>query len=163
MGSVSERLTGLGIALPPVATPAGAYVPALRSGSQILSSGQLPTVDGTLVATGKVGSDLTLEQAQDAARVAAVNALAAVASVAGSLDAITRVVKVVVYVASASDFTAQPAVANGASELLGELFDEGHVRSAVGVAVLPRDAPVEVELTVEAPEGHRVFPASLRG
>jgi len=161
--SVSERLAALGVTLPVVATPAGAYVPALRSGSQVLTSGQLPTVDGTLVATGKVGAEVSPEQAYEAARVAVVNALAAVASVAGGLDAITRVVKVVVYVASTPEFTAQPKVANGASELLGELFTEGHVRSAVGVAVLPLDAPVEVELTVEAPEGPRVVPATMRG
>lgn len=149
----AARLAELGLELPAVATPAGQYVPALRSGSQILTSGQLPVVDGQLVATGKVGAQVSQEQAHDAARVAALNALAAAASVAGGLDRISSVVKVVVFVASAADFTAQPGVANGASELLGTVFDSAHVRSAVGVAVLPLDAPVEVELVVETKQG----------
>lgn len=149
--SVSARLVELGIALPPVAAPVAAYVPATRTGEQILTSGQLPFVDGALPLTGKVGADVTLEEAADAARVAALNAVAAAADVAGGVDAIRRIVKVVVFVASAPGFTGQPAVANGASVLLGELFGEAgvHVRSAVGVAVLPLDSPVEVELTVE--------------
>jgi len=160
--AASAKLAELGLQLPPVATPAGAYVPALRSAGQVLTSGQLPMVDGALSATGKVGAEVSLEQAQQAARVAALNAVAAAADVAGGIDAITRVVKVVVFVASDPEFTDQAKVANGASELLGELFDGGHVRSAVGVAVLPLGTPVEVELVVEVPEPvqePRVFPA----
>lgn len=147
----SQRLDELGIALPPVAAPVAAYVPATRVGNQVLTSGQLPTVDGTLVATGKLGADLTAEDGAAAARVAALNALAAAASVAGGVDHITRIVRVVVFVASEPGFSAQPAVANGASTLFGDVFGEAgaHVRSAVGVSVLPLDAPVEVELVVE--------------
>ena len=159
--SVTERLAELEISLPPVATPAGAYVPALRSGSQALTSGQLPMVDGALAVTGKVGAEGTPDQAYEAARIAALNALAAAADAAGGADRITRVVKVVVFVASAPDFTAQPGVANGASDLLGAIFPGGHVRSAVGDAVLPLDTPVEVEIVVEAPEEPRVVPAEL--
>lgn len=149
--TASTRLAELGIELPPVAAPVAAYVPAVRVGGQIWTSGQLPFVDGALGTVGKVGAEVSLEEAQAAARVAALNAVAAAASVAGGLDHIKAVVKVVVYVSSAPDFTAQPAVANGASTLLGEVFGEAgaHVRSAVGVAVLPLDAPVEVELIVE--------------
>lgn len=160
--AASAKLAGLGLQLPPVATPAGAYVPALRSGNQVLTSGQLPMVDGSLAVTGKVGAEVTEQQAYDAARIATLNAVAAAADVAGGLDAITRVVKVVVFVASDPGFTAQANVANGASELLGELFDTGHVRSAVGVAVLPLGTPVEVELVVEAAapvQEPKVFPA----
>lgn len=148
----SERLAELGIELPPVASPVAAYVPALRVGDQVWTSGQLPFSGGALVATGRVGDAVTPEQAAAAARVAVLNALAAVADVAGGIDAIRRIVKVVVFVASATDFTGQPAVANGASTLLGEVFgaEGAHVRSAVGVAVLPLDAPVEIELIVEA-------------
>lgn len=160
--TASAKLAGLGLQLPPVATPAGAYVPALRSGNQVLTSGQLPMVDGALSITGKVGADVTEQQAAEAARVAALNAVAAAADVAGGIDAITRVVKVVVFVASDPEFTGQATVANGASGLLGDLFDGGHVRSAVGVAVLPLGTPVEVELVVEAPgpvSEPQVFPA----
>lgn len=151
MTSPSARLAALGLDLPPVAAPVAAYVPATASGGWVLTSGQLPTVTGQLVATGKVGADLTTEQAVDAARVAALNALAAAASVAGGLDKIARIVKVTVFVASTPEFTAQPQVANGASQLFVDVFGEAgqHVRSAVGVLVLPLDAPVEVELTVE--------------
>ena len=150
--SASARLAGLGIDLPPVAAPVAAYVPATRAGTQIWTSGQLPFVDGVLTATGKVGSDVSQADATAAARVAALNAVAAAAEVAGGVDRIGRVLKLVVFVASAPDFTAQPAVANGASLLIGEIFGEHgvHVRSAVGVAALPLDAPVEVELVVEA-------------
>lgn len=149
--SVAQRLTELGITLPPVAVPVAAYVPATRSGNQIVTSGQLPTVNGSLVATGKVGAEVTPEAAVDAARTAALNALAAAADVAGGVEAIKRIVKVVVFVASTPDFTGQPAVANGASNLFGDIFGDAgaHARSAVGVAVLPLDAPVEIELTVE--------------
>ena len=150
--SAAERLAELGIQLPDVAVPVGAYVPAARVGSQVWTSGQLPFIDGRLPLTGKVGAEVTQEAATDAARTAALNALAAAAAVAGGIDAITRIVTVVVYVASEASFTAQPAVAGGASTVRGEIFGEAgvHVRSAVGVAVLPLDSPVEVELVVEA-------------
>lgn len=146
----SERLAELGIVLPPVAAPVAAYVPALLDAGTIVTSGQLPFVGGELAYRGKVGESVSEADAKDAARIAVLNALAAAADVAGGVDRISRVLKVVVYVASAVDFTGQPSVANGASELLGEVFGEAgaHVRSAVGVAVLPMDAPVEVELTV---------------
>lgn len=148
--SLSGRLAELGIALPPVPRPVAAYVPAVRAGNLVFSSGQLPFVDGALAVTGRVGSAVTEAEATDAARTAALNALAAVAAVAGGIDAVERVVKMTVFVASTDDFHAQPAVANGASQLIGELFGEdgAHARSAVGVAALPLDAPVEVELVV---------------
>lgn len=148
----SQRLAELGLTLPSVAVPLAAYIPAIASAGQVLTSGQLPTVQGALVATGKVGADVTVEQATQAARVAVLNALAAAASEVGGIDNIRRVVRMVVYVAGTPDFTAQPQVANGASELLGEIFGPlgRHVRSAVGVASLPLNAPVELELVVEA-------------
>jgi enamine deaminase RidA (YjgF/YER057c/UK114 family) len=129
-----------------------AYVPAVRTGVTISSSGQLPMVDGALATTGKVGAGVSPERAAECARICALNALAAVADLAGGLDGIARVLRVVGYVASDPGFTGQPAVINGASELIGEVFGEAgrHARSAVGVAVLPLDAPVEVELVVEA-------------
>jgi enamine deaminase RidA (YjgF/YER057c/UK114 family) len=146
-----ERLAALGLTLPEVAPPGGAYVPAIRTGSYVYTAGQLPFVDGKLPATGKVGAEVTAEQAHDLARLCALNALAAAAAEAGRLSAITRIVKVVGFVASAPDFTAQPQVINGASELLTEVFGDAgkHARSAVGVAVLPLDTPVEVELIAE--------------
>jgi enamine deaminase RidA (YjgF/YER057c/UK114 family) len=146
-----ERLAELGLAVPEVATPVAAYVPAVRSGDHVFTSGQLPMRAGQLVTTGKVGGGVTPEDATDCARQCALNALAAVRALVGDLSAVKRVVKVVVYVASAPGFTGQPAVANGASELFGDVFGElgQHARSAVGVAVLPLDAPVEVELVVE--------------
>ena len=148
--SLSGRLAELGIALPPVPRPVAAYVPAVRAGNLVFSSGQLPFVDGALAVTGRVGSAVTEAEATDAARTAALNALAAVAAVAGGIDAVERVVKMTVFVASTDDFHAQPAVANGASQHIGELFgdDGAHARSAVGVAALPLDAPIEVELVV---------------
>jgi enamine deaminase RidA (YjgF/YER057c/UK114 family) len=148
--TASERLTELGIELPPVARPLAAYVPAVRSGSLVWTSGQLPLVDGALEATGRVGAEVDPETARACARQAALNALAAVDAVVG-LDAVARVVKVVGYVASAPGFRGQPAVVNGASELFGEVFGEAgqHARSAVGVAELPLGAPVEIELLVE--------------
>jgi len=148
--SVAARLTELGIELPPVAAPVAAYVPALRVGDLVHTSGQLPFAGGRLVASGRVGAEVTEEEAGAAARPATLNALAAVAAVAGGLDAVARVVRVVVYVASTPEFHGQPAVANGASHLLGEVFGDAgaHVRSAVGVASLPLGAPVEVELVV---------------
>ncbi|EXU65827.1 RidA family protein [Streptomyces sp. DSM 41524] len=150
-GTVEGRLAGLGLTLPAVAAPLASYVPALRTGPYVYTSGQLPLVEGKLGVTGKVGAEVTPEEAKELARTCALNALAAVKSVVGDLDRIVRVVKVVGFVASAPDFTGQPGVINGASELLGEaLGDAGvHARSAVGVAVLPLDAPVEVEIQVE--------------
>ncbi|MDT0380257.1 RidA family protein [Streptomyces sp. DSM 42041] len=150
-GTVEARIAELGLTLPEVAAPAGAYVPAVRTGSYVYTAGQVPFVDGKLPAAGKVGAEVSAEQAKELAGVCALNALAAVKSVVGDLDRIARVVKVVGFVASAPDFTGQPGVINGASELLGEVLgDKGvHARSAVGVAVLPLDAPVEVEIQVE--------------
>ncbi len=149
MGAV-ERLAELGLKLPAVAAPLASYVPAVRTGNHVYTSGQLPIVDGALVATGKVGADVTPEQAKDLARQCALNALAAVDALVG-LDSVVRIVKVVGFVASAEGFTGQPGVVNGASELFGDVFGEAgkHARSAVGVAELPLGAPVEVELLVE--------------
>lgn len=146
-----ERLAELGLTLPQVAKPLAAYVPAVRSGSLVFTSGQLPTVDGTLPKGGKVGAGVSADEAKQLAERCALNALAAVKAEIGELSRVRRVVKLVGFVASAPDFTAQPAVVNGASELLGKVFGDAgaHARSAVGVAVLPLDAPVEVELTVE--------------
>lgn len=154
MSRVEDRLAELGLTLPEVAAPLAAYVPAVRSGSLVWTSGQLPIVDGSLVATGKVGDGeglVTPERAKELAATCALNALAAVKAQIGDLDSVVRVVKVLGFVASDPSFTGQPAVINGASELLGEILGDAgvHARSAVGVAVLPRDAPVEVEITVE--------------
>ncbi|WP_125776352.1 RidA family protein [Antribacter gilvus] len=148
------RLAELGITLPEVAAPVAAYVPAVRSGNLIFTSGQLPFVDGALPEAGKVGLGDGLVSPEDAAayaRTCALNALAAVRSVTGSLDAVARIVKVVGFVASDPSFTGQPAVINGASNVLGEIFGDAgvHARSAVGVSALPLDAPVEVEVIVE--------------
>ena len=150
-GTPEERLAELGLAVPEVAKPVAAYIPAVTSGSHVFTSGQLPMRDGTLMATGKVGGEVTAEEAYECARQCALNALAAVRAEVGELSRIKRIVKVVAFVASTPDFTGQPGVANGASELLGEVFgDVGrHARSAVGVPVLPLDSPVEVELVVE--------------
>jgi len=149
--TVADRLAELGLELPPVAKPVAAYVPAVVTGNLVFTAGQLPMLDGGLMATGNVGAELTAEQGAALARQCALNALAAVDNAIGSLDRVTRIVKVVAFVASTPDFTGQPAVANGASLVLGEIFgDVGiHSRSAVGVPVLPLDAPVEVELVVE--------------
>jgi enamine deaminase RidA (YjgF/YER057c/UK114 family) len=146
-----ERLAALGLELPAVAPPVAAYVPAVRTGNYVYTSGQLPLVSGALPQTGKVGADVTPEDANRLARQCALNALAAVKAEVGDLAAVTRVVKVVGFVASAAQFTGQPQVVNGASELLGAVFGDAgaHARSAVGVAVLPLDAPVELELIVE--------------
>lgn len=151
MSAVEEKLRELGLTPPGVVPPLAAYQPAVRSGAYVYTSGQLPLVEGKLPVTGKVGGEVTAEEAKDLARTCALNALAAVKSVVGDLDRIARVVKVTGFVASAPDFTGQPGVVNGASELLGAaLGDKGvHARSAVGVAVLPMDAPVEVEILVE--------------
>lgn len=153
MPVIAERLAELGIELPEVAAPVAAYVPAVVQGNLVYTSGQLPFVAGALPATGKVGDGHGLvpaTDAQDFARTAALNALAAVQSVIGSLDRVTQIVKVTGFVASAPEFTGQPGVINGASTVLGEIFgDLGvHARSAVGVAVLPLDSPVEVEIIV---------------
>lgn len=146
-----ERLAALGLTIPEVTPPVAAYVPAVRTGSYVYTSGQLPMRDGELMHTGKVGSEVSPDEANECARQCALNALAAVRTQVGDLSAVTRVVKVVGFVASAPGFTAQPQVVNGASELLGHAFGDAgqHARSAVGVPVLPLDAPVEVELVVE--------------
>ncbi|MBJ7339512.1 RidA family protein [Mycolicibacterium sp.] len=148
--TISERLTELGIELPEVVAPLAAYVPAVRTGNLVYTSGQLPMIDGALPKSGKVGADVSQEDAKDLARICALNALAAVHSLVG-IDAVTRVVKVVGFVASAPGFNGQPGVVNGASQLLGDVFGDAgaHARSAVGVSELPLDAPVEVELIVE--------------
>ncbi|PPF68244.1 LysR family transcriptional regulator [Rathayibacter sp. AY1B7] len=147
---MAERLAELGVELPAVAVPAGAYVPAVVHGGLVYTAGQIPFVDGSLPMVGKVGDEVSPEQAKDLARTCALNALAAVADAIGSLDRVTRIVKLTGFVASASGFTGQPGVINGASELLGDVFGEPgrHARSAVGVAELPLGAPVEVELIV---------------
>jgi enamine deaminase RidA (YjgF/YER057c/UK114 family) len=153
-GTAAARLHELGLTLPPVAAPVAAYVPAVRTGNHVWTSGQLPFVDGSLAVTGLVGEgpdDVAPALAKDLARTAALNALAAVADVVGDLDAVVRVVKVVGFVASAPGFTGQPQVVNGASELLGDVLGSAgiHARSAVGVAALPLGSPVEIELVVE--------------
>ncbi|MBM6591206.1 MULTISPECIES: RidA family protein [Brevibacterium] len=151
MSKTLDRIAELGLTLPAVAVPAGVYVPALRTGNYVYTSGQLPVVDGKLPATGHIGSDVDLETGYDLARTAGLNALAAIAGVIGDLDKIVRVVKVTGFVNSADDFTQQPSVINGVSELYGEIFgDRGqHTRSAVGVNTLPLGTPVEVEVIVE--------------
>lgn len=149
--SINARLAELGLDLPPVAAPVAAYVPTVRTGNLVYTSGQLPFVAGVLPATGKVGVEVAAAEATQFARIAVLNALAAVAAEVGSLDRIVRIVKLVGFVASSPEFTGQPGVINGASELLGDIFGDAgkHARSAVGVAVLPLDAPVEIELIVE--------------
>ena len=151
MSTAAERLAALGVTLPPVTAPAAAYVPAVRSGNYVYTSGQLPVVDGKLQATGKVGDSVSPEEAASLARICALNALAAAAEAAGGLAAIARVVKVTGFVASAPGFTGQAQVVNGASEFLIAVLGEAgrHARSAVGMAVLPLDSPVEVEMIVE--------------
>ncbi|WP_066521881.1 RidA family protein [Curtobacterium ammoniigenes] len=146
--TVSSRLRELGVSLPAVAAPVAAYVPAVRWGDQVFTSGQLPFVDGSLPTTGKVGAAVAAEDATALARQCALNAIAAAAQLLGSVDRIERVVKVTGFVASDPGFTGQPAVINGASEVLGAVFGDAgaHARSAVGVASLPLDAPVEVEV-----------------
>lgn len=150
MSAVDERLAELGLTVPPVPAPVAVYVPAVRSGSYVYTSGQLPLRDGQLILTGKVGGEVSAEEAYDCARQCALNAIAAVKSQV-ELDSVVRVVKATVYIASTPDFTGQPGVANGASELFGAAFGDAgsHARSAVGVPVLPLDSPVEVDLIVE--------------
>jgi enamine deaminase RidA (YjgF/YER057c/UK114 family) len=151
MSTPEERLAELGLAVPEVAKPVAVYVPAVRSGNHIFTSGQLPMKSGELMVTGKVGGEVSEEEAVACAQQCALNAIAAVKAEIGDLSQVKRVVKVVAFVASTPDFTGQPRVANGASELLGKVFGDAgvHARSAVGVPVLPLDAPVEVEILVE--------------
>ena len=151
MSKLDDRLAELGLEIPAVTKPVAAYVPAVVTGNLVYTSGQLPFVGGVMAHTGKVGADVDAEAAKDLARVCALNALAAAASAIGSLDRVTRVVKVVGFVASAPSFTGQSGVVNGASELLGDIFGDAgfHARSSIGVAVLPLDAAVEVELILE--------------
>jgi enamine deaminase RidA (YjgF/YER057c/UK114 family) len=151
MSTPEARLEAMGLTVPDVVAPVASYVPAVRTGNHVYTAGQLPMRDGELTLTGKVGAEVSVEDATAAARQCALNAIAAVKSIVGDLSRVVRVVKAVVFVASAPDFTGQPQVANGASDLLGEAFaDAGqHARSAVGVLVLPLDSPVEVELVVE--------------
>ncbi len=150
MGAVVDRLASLGLTVPEVAAPVASYVPAVVTGSYVHTSGQLPFVDGALPATGKVGAEISPEDAAEYAKLCALNVIAAIASVA-DLDRVVRVVKLGVFVASAPDFTGQPAVANGASDLIAAAFGAAgsHARSAVGVAVLPMDTPVEIDAIVE--------------
>lgn len=151
MATPEERLAELGLSVPEVAKPVAAYVPAVRTGSYVYTSGQLPMRAGELMVTGKVGGEVTAEEAYACAQQCALNGIAAVKAEIGDLARVRRVVKVVAFIASTPDFTGQPAVANGASELLGDVFGDAgvHARSAVGVPVLPLDSPVEVELVVE--------------
>lgn len=151
MSAPEERLAELGLELPPVAPPAGDYVPAVASGSYVYTSGQVPFVDGELAVSGKLGIDVDIDEGRQGARACTLNALAAVKSVVGDLGKVKRVVKVVGFVNSAPDFTSQPQVMNAASELLGQVFGDAgkHARSAIGVAALPLNASVEVELIVE--------------
>lgn len=150
MSKVEERLGSLGLGIPPVAAPVAAYVPAVAHNGVAYTAGQLPFIEGALPVTGKVGAEVTEDDAIGFAEVATLNALAALKSVLGDLDRITQVLKVNVFVASTPEYTKHPLVANGASELIGDVFGEigAHARAAVGVAALPLDAPVEVELVV---------------
>ena len=154
MPKPSERLAELKLALPAVAKPVGAYVPAVRHGDTLMLSGQVPLADGKITHAGKVGAERTVEEAQAAARVCALNAIAAAAGIAGGVDRLTRVLKVVVYVATAPGFTEPHKVANGASELLADIFGEAgkHARAAVGVAELPLGSTVEVDVTFAVAE-----------
>ncbi len=151
MSKVEDALAAMGLEVPAVAKPVAVYIPAVRSGSHVFTSGQLPMRSGELMVTGKVGGEVSEEEAVACAQQCALNAIAAVKAEIGDLDQVKRIVKVVAFVASTPDFTGQPRVANGASELFGKAFGEAgiHARSAVGVPVLPLDSPVEVELIVE--------------
>ena len=151
MSQIEQKIKDLGFVLPETSKPLAAYIPAVQSGNLVFTSGQLPMIDGRLAQTGKVGGSVTPERAKELATVCALNALAAVKTVIGDLDKIKRIVKVVGFVSSVPEFSGQPGVVNGASEFLGEVFGEKgiHARSAVGVAVLPLDAPVEIEIIVE--------------
>jgi len=151
MSKVEDALAAMGLSVPEVAKPVAVYIPAVRSGNHVFTSGQLPMRSGELMVTGKVGGEVSEEEAVACAQQCALNAIAAVKAEIGDLDQVKRIVKVVAFVASTPDFTGQPRVANGASELFGQAFGEAgiHARSAVGVPVLPLDSPVEVELIVE--------------
>jgi|TARA_B110000977_G_scaffold120722_1_gene155361 enamine deaminase RidA (YjgF/YER057c/UK114 family) len=151
VSKVEQRLTELGFTLPEVAAPAGSYLPAMISGNLVFTAGQIPLIEGKLMATGKLGAEITAEHGAEIAQRCALNALAAVKSVLGDLDRVKQVVKVVGFVSSVPEFSSQPAVINGASEFLQQVFGDAgkHARSAVGVSVLPLDAPVEIELIVE--------------
>jgi enamine deaminase RidA (YjgF/YER057c/UK114 family) len=151
MSKVEQRLSELGLTLPQVATPAGSYLPAMISGNLVFTAGQIPLIEGKLMATGKLGAEITVEYGAEIAQRCALNALAAVKSVIGDLDRVKQIVKIVGFVSSVPEFTAQPSVINGASEFLQQVFGDAgqHARSAVGVSVLPLDAPVEIELIVE--------------
>jgi enamine deaminase RidA (YjgF/YER057c/UK114 family) len=151
MSKVEDALASMGLSVPDVAKPVAVYIPAVRSGNHVFTSGQLPMRFGELMVTGKVGGEVSEEEAVACAQQCALNAIAAVKAEIGDLDQVKRIVKVVAFVASTPDFTGQPRVANGASELFGHAFGEAgiHARSAVGVPVLPLDSPVEVELIVE--------------
>ena len=151
---IEDQPKDLGYELPPVPSPAGSYVPAIRAGDFLFTAGQPPFKDGELPYTGKVGTDVSVEDAKETARLCVLNALAAVKAEIGTLEKVRRVVKVTGYLASDAGFNGQPGVMNGASDLLGEIFDEKgiHARTAVGVAELPLDAPVEVELVIELSE-----------
>ena len=151
MSEVEQRLSELGLTLPEVATPAGSYLPAMISGNLVFTAGQIPLIEGKLMATGKLGAEITVEYGAEIAQRCALNALAAVKSVIGDLDRVKQIVKIVGFVSSVPEFTAQPSVINGASEFLQQVFGDAgqHARSAVGVSVLPLDAPVEIELIVE--------------
>jgi len=152
--TIENRLTELGISVPTVAAPVAAYIPAQKSGNLIFTSGQLPMRDGVLMATGILGVDVEIDDAYACARQCALNALAAIKAIVGDLDKVTKIVKVTGYVASHPTFTNQPAVVNGASELLGQVFGDlaAHARSSIGMAVLPLNSPVEIELIVEVSE-----------
>lgn len=147
---IEEKIKELGFDLPQVAKPLAAYIPAKQIGNLVMTSGQVPVVIGEIKYKGKVGKDLSEEDGQKAAQICALNCLAAIKGVIGSLDKIAEVIKLTVFVASAENFTAQPKVANGASELIGQIFGEAgkHARSAVGVTALPLDAAVEIEMIV---------------
>ena len=151
MTTPEQALAELGLTVPDVVPPVAVYVPAVRTGRYVYTTGQLPMRNGELIATGKVGAEVTAEEAYECAQQCALNAIAAVKAEVGDLSLVKRVVKVVAFVASTPDFTGQPGVANGASELLGKAFGEAgvHARSAVAAPVLPLDAPVEVEIIVE--------------
>jgi enamine deaminase RidA (YjgF/YER057c/UK114 family) len=151
MATPEERLAELGLSVPDVVPPVAAYVPAVQTGNLVYTAGQLPMRNGSLIVTGKLGGEVTPEVGAECAQQCALNAIAAVKSVVGDLSRVSRVVKAVAFIASTPDFTGQPGIANGASELIGTVFGDAgkHARSAVGVPVLPLDAPVEVELIVE--------------
>jgi len=153
--SAEARVRELGIQIPTLPPPVAIYVPAVRTGDLVFASGQTPTVDGVLQVQGKLGGEVSIEQGQQAARLAALNCVAEVRGLLGSLDRVARIVRLTGFVASATGFAQQPAVVNGASQLIEEIFGEAgrHARSAIGVAELPGGAPVEIELIVEAREG----------